>query len=75
MYFGIMGHLIYHGFNSPQLCCGQNLSEQSEVFNRMKQKNIAAEMLRNLLEENIRVFAKNGIVKLQLFSEKMQNLL
>ncbi len=24
-------NLIYHGFNSPQLCCGQNFTEQSEV--------------------------------------------
>jgi len=41
----------------------------------MKHKNIAAEMLRNLLEDNIRVFARTGVVKAQLFSEKMQNLL
>ena len=41
----------------------------------MKHKNIAAEMLRNLLEDNIRVFARTGVVKAQLFSEKMQHLL
>ncbi len=41
----------------------------------MKHKNIAAEMLRKLLEDNIRVFAKTGVVKSQLFSEKMQKLL
>ena len=42
---------------------------------RMKHKNLAAEILRNLLEDNIRVFARTGIVKAQLFSEKMQNVL
>lgn len=42
---------------------------------RMKHKNIAAEMLRKLLEDNIRVFARTGVVKSQLFSEKMQKLL
>ena len=41
----------------------------------MKHKNIAAEMLRNLLEDNIRIFARTGVVKAQLFSEKMKNLL
>jgi type I restriction enzyme R subunit len=42
---------------------------------RMKHKNIAAEMLRNLLEDNIKIFARTGVVKAQLFSEKMQNVL
>lgn len=42
---------------------------------KMKHKNIAAELLRSLLEENIRVFARTGVVKAQLFSEKMQDVL
>lgn len=42
---------------------------------RMRHKNIAAEMLRSLLEDNIRVFARTGVVKAQLFSEKMQGVL
>ena len=46
-----------------------------EKIRRMKHKNIAAEMLRKLLEDNIRVFARTGVVKSQLFSEKMQKLL
>ena len=41
----------------------------------MKHKNLAAEMLRNLLEDNIRIFARTGVVKAQLFSEKMQDVL
>lgn len=42
---------------------------------RMKHKNIAVEMLRNLLEDNIKIFARTGVVKSQLFSEKMQTVL
>lgn len=42
---------------------------------RMKHKNIAAELLRKLLEDNIKVFARTGVVKSQLFSEKMQYVL
>lgn len=42
---------------------------------KMKHKNIAAEMLRALLEDNIRIFARTGVVKAQLFSEKMQDVL
>ena len=46
-----------------------------EQVRRMKHKNIAAEMLRKLLDGNIRVFARTGVVKAQLFSEKMQDVL
>ncbi len=42
---------------------------------RMKHKNIAAEMLRKLLEDNIKVFARTGVVKAKLFSEKMQDVI
>ena len=42
---------------------------------KMKHKNIAAEMLRSLLEDNIRIFARTGFVKAKLFSEKMQDVL
>ena len=49
--------------------------EYMAQIRRMKHKNIAAELLRNLLEDNIRVFAKTGVVKSQLFSEKMKNVL
>ena len=42
---------------------------------KMKHKNIAVELLRNLLEDNIKVFAHKGVVKSQLFSEKMKNVL
>ena len=49
--------------------------EYMDQVRRMKHKNIAAELLRSLLEDNIRVFARTGFVKSQLFSEKMQNVL
>ena len=42
---------------------------------RMKHKNIAAEMLRKLLDDNIKIFARTGVVKSQLFSEKMKTVL
>lgn len=41
----------------------------------MKHKNIAAELLRKLLEDNIKVFRRTGVVKAELFSEKMKQLL
>ena len=41
----------------------------------MKHKNIAAELLRDLLEDNIKIFSRTGVVKSQLFSEKLQNVL
>ncbi len=41
----------------------------------MKHKNIAAQMLRKLLDDNIRIFARTGVVKSQLFSEKMKKVL
>lgn len=49
--------------------------EYMAQIRKMKHKNIAAELLRNLLEDNIRVFARTGVVKSQLFSEKMKNVL
>lgn len=49
--------------------------EYMAQIRKMKHKNIAVELLRNLLEDNIKVFASKGIVKSQLFSEKMKNVL
>lgn len=46
-----------------------------EQIRRMKHKNIAAELLRRVLEDNIKVFARTSVVKAKLFSEKMQELL
>lgn len=41
---------------------------------KMKHKNIAAELLRRLIEDNIKVFARTGVVKAKLFSEKIQDV-
>lgn len=49
--------------------------EYMAQIRKMKHKNIAVELLRNLLEDNIKVFAHKGVVKSQLFSEKMKNVL
>lgn len=49
--------------------------EYMEQIRRMKHKNIAAEMLRKLLTDNIKIFGRTGVVKSQLFSEKMKQVL
>lgn len=70
---GVVNIFEQAGQKNPEISI---LSEEyMEQVRRMKHKNIAAEMLRNLLEDNIRVFARTGVVKAQLFSEKMQSVL
>ena len=70
---GVYNIFAETGKKNPEISI---LSEEyMEKIRRMKHKNIAAEMLRKLLEDNIRVFARTGVVKSQLFSEKMQKLL
>ena len=70
---GVYNIFAETGKKNPEISI---LSEEyMEKIRSMKHKNIAAEMLRKLLEDNIHVFAKTGVVKSKLFSEKMQNLL
>ena len=70
---GVYNIFAEAGKKNPEISI---LSEEyMEKIRRMKHKNIAAEMLRKLLEDNIRVFARTGVVKSLLFSEKMQKLL
>ena len=70
---GVYNIFAEAGKKNPEISI---LSEEyMEKIRKMKHKNIAAEMLRKLLEDNIRVFARTGVVKSQLFSEKMQKLL
>ena len=70
---GVVNIFEKSGQNNPEISL---LSEEYMAqVRRMKHKNIAAEMLRNLLEDNIRIFARTGVVKAQLFSEKMQDVL
>lgn len=49
--------------------------EYMEQIRRMKHKNIASELLRKLLDDNIKVFSRTSLVKSKLFSEKMQEIL
>lgn len=61
------------GKNNPEISLLSD--EYMDQIRKMKHKNIAAELLRNLLEDNIKVFARTGVVKSQLFSEKMKNVI
>lgn len=49
--------------------------EYMKNIRNMKHKNIAAELLRKLLEGNIKVMSRTGVVRAELFSEKMRKLL
>lgn len=49
--------------------------EYMNNIKNMKHKNIAAEMLRKLLDNNIRVFQRTNVVKSELFSKKLRDLM
>ena len=70
---GVVNIFEQSGQKNPEISLLSD--EYMAQVRKMKHKNIAAEMLRNLLEENIRIFARTGVVKAQLFSEKMKNVL
>lgn len=70
---GVVNIFEQSGQKNPEISLLSD--EYMAQVRRMKHKNIAAEMLRSLLEDNIRVFARTGVVKAQLFSEKMQEVL
>lgn len=61
------------GKKNPEISLLSN--EYMEQIRRMKHKNIASELLRKLLDDNIKVFARTSLVKSKLFSEKMQEIL
>ena len=42
---------------------------------KMEHKNIAANILKRLLDGNIKIFARTNVVKAELFSEKLENLM
>lgn len=70
---GVVNIFEKTGQKNPEISL---LSEEyMNQVRRMKHKNIAAELLRGLLENNIRIFARTGVVKAKLFSEKMQEVL
>lgn len=70
---GVVNIFKQSGQKNPEISLLSD--EYMDQVRRMKHKNIAAEMLRSLLEDNIRVFARTGVVKAKLFSEKMQDVL
>lgn len=50
-------------------------SEYLKSIQKMKQKNLAAEMLQKLLEDSIKDYKRTNLVKSELFSEKMKKLM
>ncbi len=49
--------------------------EYLRQIQNMKHKNIAAEILQKLLEDNIKVFARTNLVKAKLFSERFADVM
>lgn len=59
--------------NNPEISI---LSEEyMNGLKNMKNKNIAAELLKKLLEGNIKIFQRTNLVKAELFSEKIENIM
>ena len=59
--------------NSPEISIFSE--EYMAGLKNMKNKNIAAELLKKLLEGNIRLFKRTNLVKAELFSEKMESIM
>ncbi len=49
--------------------------EYIHAIKNMKHKNLAVEVLRKLLEDEIKIFMKTNLVRSELFSERMQKVL
>ena len=66
---------IFHeaGKKNPEISLLSD--EYMNKIRNMKHKNIAAELLRKLLEDNIKVFTRTGVVKAELFSDKLKTLM
>ena len=70
---GVFNIFAETGKKNPEISL---LSEEyMKQIRNMKHKNLAAEMLRKLLVDNIKVLARTSVVKSQLFSEKMKTVL
>lgn len=70
---GIINVFEKAGSRNPEISI---LSEEyMEQIRKMKYKNIAAEILKKLLEDNIKVFARTSVVRSELFSSKMKKLM
>lgn len=70
---GVFNIFAETGKKNPEISL---LSEEyMKQIRNMKHKNLAAEMLRKLLVDNIKVLSRTSVVKSQLFSEKMKTVL
>ena len=70
---GVVNVFEKYGKGKPEISILSD--EYMAQIRNMKHKNIAAEILRKLIEDDIKVFSISSVVKSQLFSEKMQNVL
>jgi len=70
---GVYNIFIDAGKKNPEISILSD--EYMKNIRKMQHKNIAAELLRKLLEDNIKVMSRTGVVKAGLFSEKMKQLL
>lgn len=59
--------------NSPEISIFSE--EYMAGLKNMKNKNITAELLKKLLEGNIKLFRRTNLVKAELFSEKMEAIM
>lgn len=70
---GVFNIFAETGKKNPEISL---LSEEyMKQIRNMKHKNLAAEILRKLLVDNIKVLSRTSVVKSQLFSEKMKTVL
>jgi type I restriction enzyme R subunit len=70
---GVVNVFTAAGKKNPEISILSD--EYMKSIRNMKHKNIAAELLRKLLENNIRVMGRTGIVQAELFSKKIKALL
>jgi type I restriction enzyme R subunit len=70
---GVINVFTAAGKKNPEISILSD--EYMKNIRNMKHKNIAAELLRKLLEDNIRVMSRTGVVQSELFSKKIKELL
>ena len=70
---GVVNVFTAAGKKNPEISILSD--EYMKNIRNMKHKNIAAELLRKLLEGNIRVMSRTGVVQAELFSKKIKELL
>lgn len=70
---GIIDLFQKANMNRPEIAI---LSEEyMNNIRNMEQKNIAANILKRLLDGNIKIFQRTNVVKSELFSEKLENIM